>query len=171
MLQATWTSLSQELHTHAVSHSYLVYLFKKTAYHGNPCLHDRQLNLLGKTATKCHFLSTLYTQTFLPKGFPVTLLWSSGPCQKTAYEWKPCLILVMDAVGMGIASQNREVIDILTLILIPQKQHSDKTYLNWIIMHFMRMCFVNWWVVRYEDNRQRAKNNSSPVGITLCTLE
>lgn len=51
---------------------------------------------------------------------------------------------MMDAVGLGIASQNRNVIGILSLLLIPQKQHSDKPYLNQIITHLRRICFVNW---------------------------
>lgn len=46
---------------------------------------------------------------------------------------------MMDAVGLVIASQNRNVTGILTLLLIPQKQHSDKPYLNQIITHLRRM--------------------------------
>lgn len=45
----------------------------------------------------------------------------------------------MGAVGMDIASQNRKIMVILTLPLIPQTQPSDKTYLDQIIMHFMRI--------------------------------
>lgn len=49
------------------------------------------------------------------------------------------LILVMDTVRMDIVSQNRKIIDIVTLLLIPQTQPLDKTYLNQVIMHFIRI--------------------------------